>query len=64
MTGRLTPVSWKEFVRKLKILGFEGPYKSGKHFFMTKLQMRLTIPNPHKQDINVHLLKKYLIGLV
>lgn len=29
--ARLTPVSWLELVRCLQKLGFDGPYKGGKH---------------------------------
>jgi len=41
-------------------LGFDGPYRSGKHYFMVKGEFRLTIPNPHRQDIGVPLLKEIL----
>lgn len=60
MTSRLTPVSWNTLVRRLHALGFEGPYRSGKHYFMTKGEFRLTIPNPHAQDIGIPLLKEIL----
>ena len=29
---KLIPISWKEFVKRLKKFGWEGPYKGGKHF--------------------------------
>jgi hypothetical protein len=38
--------------------GFEGPYAGGKHQFMIKGNLRLTIPNPHKADIGSNLLSK------
>ncbi len=60
MSERLTPVSWQELVRKLSHLGFSGPYQAGKHNFMLKGQLRLTIPNPHNDDISVGLLKEVL----
>jgi len=60
MTGRLTPVSWDDLVRELGSMGFTGPYRTGKHYFMTKGEFRLTIPNPHAQDIGVPLLKEIL----
>ena len=60
MTQRLTPVSWDTLVRKLRNMTFEGPYRGGKHYFMVKGDFRLTIPNPHSQDINVPLLKEIL----
>jgi predicted RNA binding protein YcfA (HicA-like mRNA interferase family) len=38
-------------------LGFSGPYSGGKHEFMTKGNLALTVPNPHSGDISVGLLK-------
>jgi len=58
--SNLSPVSWKVFVKKLKKLGFEGPYQEGKHPYMIKHDLVLTIPNPHKSDIGVNLLARIL----
>ena len=58
--SRLTPISFSEFVRKLKTLEFEGPYSGGKHLYMLKGDLRLTIPNPHKQKIGVDLIRRIL----
>jgi predicted RNA binding protein YcfA (HicA-like mRNA interferase family) len=58
--SKLNSVSFNELVRKLKSLDFEGPFSGGKHLFMVKGTLRLTIPNPHKQDIGVDLLKRIL----
>jgi predicted RNA binding protein YcfA (HicA-like mRNA interferase family) len=60
MAGKLKPVTWKTLVRKLHNLGFNGPYLGGKHHFMTKDELRLTIPNPHAGDISVSLLSEIL----
>ena len=57
---KLTPVSQKELVRHLKNLGFEGPFSGGKHLFMTKENLVLTIPNPHRGDISIDLLSRIL----
>jgi predicted RNA binding protein YcfA (HicA-like mRNA interferase family) len=46
--------------RKLKKFGFEGPYRGGKHPFMVKGSLVLTIPNPHKKEISVDLLTRIL----
>lgn len=54
------PISRKDLIRYLKKQGFEGPFSGGKHQFMLKEQLRLTIPNPHKQDISRALLLKIL----
>jgi len=57
---KLAPVSFSEQVRKLRALDFEGPFGGGKHLFMVREDMRLTLPNPHRQDIGVDLLKRIL----
>jgi predicted RNA binding protein YcfA (HicA-like mRNA interferase family) len=54
------PIKRKDLIRCLKALGFEGPYSGGKHQYMLKDELRLTIPNPHKSDISKALLAKIL----
>jgi predicted RNA binding protein YcfA (HicA-like mRNA interferase family) len=58
--AKLIPVSWQELVKRLRALGFEGPFAGGKHLFMLKGALRLTLPNPHKQAVGVALLAKIL----
>ncbi len=58
--AKLSPVSWRELVKKLHALGFEGPYTGGKHPFMVKETLVLTIPNPHNREIGVPLLSRIL----
>lgn len=57
---RLTPVSWTDFVRRLKELGFEGPFPSGKHPKMKRGNRALIIPNPHVGTIGVGFLKRLI----
>ncbi|OFY67239.1 MAG: hypothetical protein A3H98_01420 [Bacteroidetes bacterium RIFCSPLOWO2_02_FULL_36_8] len=57
---KFSPVSWKVLFRRLKDLGFEGPLYGGKHPYMKKGTLILTIPNPHKKDIGIPLLMKIL----
>ena len=57
---KLIPVSFNELVRKLKKFGFEGPYGGGKHLYMIKGDLRLTVPNPHGKEIGVDLLMRVL----
>jgi len=57
---KLSPVSWKDLVKRLQRLGFEGPYQGGKHPFMIRGDLTLTIPNPHRGDISVDLLLRIL----
>jgi predicted RNA binding protein YcfA (HicA-like mRNA interferase family) len=56
----LDPVSRREFVRKLKSLGFEGPFPGGKHQWMRRDGLRLTIPNPHGGAIDPGLIRRIL----
>ena len=58
--SKLTPVSFKKFVKLLRKFGFEGPFSGGKHLFMLKEGIRLNIPNPHKREIGVDLLTRIL----
>ena len=44
---KLKPISWRDLVKQLKFFGFDGPYQSGKHPYMIKCDLTLTIPNPH-----------------
>ena len=60
MSQRLLPVKWKELVRKLQQFGFSGPFIGGRHPYMTKGNLVLTIPNLHKGDVGVALLIRIL----
>ncbi len=50
----------KDFIRALKDAGFEGPHSGGKHEFMVKGNLRLTLPNPHQGEIGRDLLSRIL----
>jgi len=58
--AQLHPISTRELIKKLKKFGFDGPYAGGKHRFMIKDNLRLTIPNPHRQEIGIDLLSRIL----
>ena len=58
--ARLTPVSWRELVSTLKAFGFQGPYQEGKHPYMVKGNLVLTLPNPHRREVSVDLLRRIL----
>ena len=51
------PVKRRELIRRLRKLGWEGPHQRGSHPFMVKNEVRLTIPNPHKGDLDWSLVK-------
>jgi predicted RNA binding protein YcfA (HicA-like mRNA interferase family) len=57
---KLSPLSFHEFIKKLKKFGFKGPYSGGRHLYMIKDSLRLTLPNPHRKAISVDLLIKIL----
>ena len=54
------PISWKQLVKRLKDFGFEGPFSCGKHPYMLKGDIVLTLPNPHKNEISADLLMRIL----
>ena len=54
------PISRRNLVRSLRAAGFDGPYSGGKHSFMIKDDITLTVPNPHKGDVGRELLARIL----
>ena len=58
--ARLGPLSWGELVRRLREIGFEGPYAGGRHPQMRRAELTLVLPNPHAGDIGVGLLVRIL----
>ena len=60
MIEKLNPVSLEDFIKRLKKFNFEGPYSGGKHLFMLKGNIRLTLPNPHRKEISIDLLIRLL----
>ncbi|MDI9390519.1 MAG: type II toxin-antitoxin system HicA family toxin [Synergistota bacterium] len=56
----MKPISRRELVRRLKTLGFTGPFAGGRHSFMCRGQLKLRVHNPHEGDISVSLLKEIL----
>ena len=57
---KLSPVSRQELIRRLRSLGWSGPFSGTKHQHMVKGNIQLTIPNPHGEAIGVGLLKMLL----
>jgi predicted RNA binding protein YcfA (HicA-like mRNA interferase family) len=58
--SKLVPLSNRDLIGKLKTFGFEGPYAGGRHLYMIKGELRLTVPNPHRESIGVDLLSRIL----
>lgn len=57
---RLKPVSWREFVQRMRELGFEGPYAGGRHPQMRRGSVTVIIPNPHDGEISVGFLTRLI----
>jgi len=58
---RLSPVSQKDLIKRLRILGWQGPEYRSDHPFMLKADLPpLKVPNPHAKDISVDLLQRIL----
>lgn len=56
----MKPVSRREFIRRLRILGYEGPEAGGKHPQMHKGAKYISVTNPHSGDMTVDLMKRIL----
>jgi predicted RNA binding protein YcfA (HicA-like mRNA interferase family) len=54
------PIKRAELIRRLRKFGWQGPYQKGKHPFMIKSGLRLTIVNPHVGDVDWSLTKRIL----
>ena len=57
---KLVPISQRKLIVKLKKFRFVGPYQEGKHPYMIKGNISITIPNPHDGQIGVDLLRRIL----
>jgi predicted RNA binding protein YcfA (HicA-like mRNA interferase family) len=57
---RFGPIKRRELIDCLRRAGFVGPFSGGKHEFMQKGALSLTIPNPHGRDIGPSLLSRVL----
>jgi len=61
LRARVIPVSWPELIRRLRKLGWSGPFPGKKHPYMSKDGVFLIIPNPHHgDDVSVDLIMKIL----
>lgn len=56
----LKNISLNKLIQKFRKLGFEGPFSGGRHLFMSKNELKVCIPNPHKSDISKYLLAEIL----
>ena len=58
--SRIPACSRGELIRKLRKLGFAGPFPGGKHSYMKRGAYRQIIPNPHGKDISSELVKEIM----
>ena len=56
----LGPIKRAELIRRLRLLGFQGPFAGSKHQIMVRGGVSLRVPNPHEGDIGVGLLSRLL----
>ena len=49
--SRWTPCKRREFVRRLRVLGFDGPFSGARHQFLTYRENRLTIPSNEEYSV-------------
>jgi len=42
------PISRRKLIRRFRELEFSGPFSGGRHSFMSKGDLKIRIPNPHK----------------
>ncbi len=54
--SKLIPVPRRELIRRLKKMGFTGPYTGSDHDYMVRDGVYVSIPNPLGSDISVKLL--------
>lgn len=54
------PVKRDDLIRYLHRLSFEGPFSGGRHQYMVRGTLRVSIPNPHQGDIGRELLARIL----
>mgnify|MGYP002403353482 CR=1 FL=1 len=54
------PIKRRDLIAFLRQLGFDGPFPGGKHDYMQRGQNRVRIPNPHRGDISLDLLREIL----
>jgi len=60
MPPRLVPVDHRQFVARMRELGFSGPLVGGKHPQMVRGSVTVIIPNRHAGDITPGLLRRIL----
>ena len=57
----LKSIRRRDFMKRMREFGFQGPVSGGKHQFMKRGKLKVRIPNPHGAgDISSELLSEIL----
>lgn len=54
---KLAPVPRRVLIKKLRKFGFSGPYSATRHEYMKRNGEKIFIPNPHRKDIGLPIIK-------
>lgn len=54
------PVKRVVLIRYLRSIGFQGPFPGTRHQVMTRGDTKIGLPNPHRGDVGVPLLRRLL----
>ena len=54
--SKLVPVSRAKLIRRLRKIGFEGPFPGSDHDFMVRCDNFVRIPNYHRREIGANLI--------
>lgn len=57
---KLLPLPRRILIKKLRKIGFLGPYPATRHEYMKRDSEKIFIPNPHGKDIGVPIIKKII----
>jgi len=49
--SRWIPCKRREFIRRLRVLGFDGPFSGARHQFLILNEYRLTIPSNEEYSV-------------
>jgi len=56
----LSPLPRRILIKKLRRLGFSGPYSAAVHEYMKRNGEKIFVPNPHRKDIGLPIIKKII----
>jgi len=58
--SKLVPVSRAKLIKRLKKIGFEGPFPGSDHDYMVRGDNFVRIPNLHKREVGANLISEIL----